>query len=388
MVLIGGVLWVCLTFLYGVFGTGCNRFLDYDLRGRSSSSSSESSASSEGASSSASVSDVGTAFIVTFAAGGGSAVSAQAVSAGGYVREPQGMAREGHVFEGWYTESSFINKWDFAQNTVTENMVLYAYWLPGFTVSNTGEWVAAASAIAGGGDNKNYVINITADFSVAGRITATFGEGSNITVTIRGAGQTLALSGAGNILRAGAAQTIILQDVVLLGSNANTGSLVYVDGVGTVIMHSGKISGNTITDTQDGGGVYVLNQGYFILYGGEISGNTATGNGGGVYVSGTPSSGKGTFTMHGGEISGNHANFSGGGVSVTGTLEISEGVIYGSDAAEDKRNTVLMGEGAALHNNGGTAGYGGYNGTNAGDNFVMLDTTDATIRVEGGVRQQ
>ena len=37
----------------------------------------------------------------------------------------------GYVIEGWYTESTCINQWDFAADTVTGNMTLYVKWIAG-----------------------------------------------------------------------------------------------------------------------------------------------------------------------------------------------------------------------------------------------------------------
>ena len=36
--------------------------------------------------------------------------------------------REEHILEGWYTEASFVNKWDLITDPVTEAMTLYAKW--------------------------------------------------------------------------------------------------------------------------------------------------------------------------------------------------------------------------------------------------------------------
>ena len=36
--------------------------------------------------------------------------------------------RPGHIFGGWYTDTSYLTQWDFGTNTVTSNMRLYAKW--------------------------------------------------------------------------------------------------------------------------------------------------------------------------------------------------------------------------------------------------------------------
>jgi hypothetical protein len=115
-----------------------------------------------------------------------------------------------------------------------------------------------------------------------------------------------------------------------------------VESGGTLEMNAGsKISGNTTF--HNGGGVAVYNGGTFIMSGGDISGNTANSYGGGVY---------GTFTMSGGAISGNTA-YHGGGVYVVyvyGTFtKESGGVIYGSNASDDLKNTAKNGTGHAVY---------------------------------------
>lgn len=152
----------------------------------------------------------------------------------------------------------------------------------------------------------------------------------------------------------------------------NTKGGVLVDGIFT--MNKGTISKNTVTD-DDGAGVYVRN-GSFTMNDGEIIENKTTGfyspysfsgrqgGGGGVYVANhttfTMNGGviskniatehaaggggifvDGTFTMNDGIISGNSTTKSGGGILVAGgtfSKSNAAGVIYGSDAAEDKAN--------------------------------------------------
>lgn len=51
----------------------------------------------------------------------------------GYVIEPTGVNRAGYTFGGWYTSATKQDEttaWDFANNAVTEDVVLYAKWTP------------------------------------------------------------------------------------------------------------------------------------------------------------------------------------------------------------------------------------------------------------------
>jgi hypothetical protein len=302
-----------------------------------------------------------------------------------------------------------------------------------FNVENTNDWNNAVNSIASGGVDKNYVIDVTGDFSIAARTNNTFGNASGINVSLRGEGRTLSLTGNGNMLRIGSNQSMVLRDLTLRGHDSNDNSLVYMSGR-TFTMNGGEISDNTATDntategggvyvaigtftmnggvisgneSDSGGGVYMLD-GNFTMNNGEISGNTTARSyagggvhvengtftmrngkisdnvagsiGGGVYVNG------GTFIMNNGEISNNFSGF-GGGVYTSGTFRIVTGIIYGSNEAEGFRNTVPNGgEGAALYYSFGTAQHGTYDG-NGWNPIGDLDTTDGTIEVVNGVLQ-
>nr|MCR5399901.1 InlB B-repeat-containing protein [Lachnospiraceae bacterium] len=48
---------------------------------------------------------------------------------GDKIAEPTAPSATGYVFDGWYKESSHINKWRFDTDTVTSNITLYAKWV-------------------------------------------------------------------------------------------------------------------------------------------------------------------------------------------------------------------------------------------------------------------
>ena len=113
-------------------------------------------------------------------------------------------------------------------------------------------------------------------------------------------------------------------------ASSKTGRGVYVSS-GTFNMYGGSITGNRATG--DGGGVYKSgSNSSFNMYGGSITGNTANSYGGGVYVDG------GGFTMSGGTIGGtktgetNTATYGGGGVYAKATFEMTGGSITGNNA--------------------------------------------------------
>jgi hypothetical protein len=214
-----------------------------------------------------------------------------------------------------------------------------------FTAGGVTEWNEAIEAIQGGGNDKNYVITLTGSFAIPGnpitytRDDTSFGEDvTGITVSLRGE-KTLSLSSKGSLLRIGSGQTLALWESALQGSSDNNTSLVWVAGSGSLIMHSGEISGNSDR------GVYVSSEGTFTMHGGTISGNSVTGgDGGGVYVSS-----EGTFTMNGGTISGNSGGY-GVGVYVSGgTFTMSGGTISGNSATGN-----IASSGGGVYVSGGT----------------------------------
>jgi hypothetical protein len=66
---------------------------------------------------------------VTFNADGGApAPQPQTVAKGGTITQPEAMTKGAAVFGGWYREAAFINLWNFASDTVTRDITLYAKW--------------------------------------------------------------------------------------------------------------------------------------------------------------------------------------------------------------------------------------------------------------------
>jgi uncharacterized repeat protein (TIGR02543 family) len=68
-------------------------------------------------------------FTVTFEANGGTpAPQKQTIEKGGKVTEPPAMTKANSTLDGWYKETAFSNKWNFATDTVTADITLYAQW--------------------------------------------------------------------------------------------------------------------------------------------------------------------------------------------------------------------------------------------------------------------
>jgi hypothetical protein len=246
-----------------------------------------------------------------------------------------------------------------------------------FSVMDADGWTRARAAIASGGNNKNYLINVTGSVTgVAGVTSPSFGSVSGIRVVLSGGGLALDTGGSlkGSLLRIGANQTVVLRDVTLTGITTNNTSLVYVDG-GDLVMRSGaEITGNTNT-AGNGGGVY-MDGGSITLYGGKISENTVYGNGGGVYCDGA------VLELRGGEISGNSiesgpTHLQGGGIYTrnsstvriySGSVKNNSGSALGFDCHPQgigisMENSILLMEGGFIE---GNTAYSDNNGTGGG----------------------
>ena len=71
-----------------------------------------------------------TVYTVTFNAQGGSAVLPLKVGQGKTIAKPTDPTKASFTFDGWYKESACTTPWNFATDTVTANITLYAKWTP------------------------------------------------------------------------------------------------------------------------------------------------------------------------------------------------------------------------------------------------------------------
>ncbi|MDR1175959.1 MAG: InlB B-repeat-containing protein, partial [Treponema sp.] len=70
-----------------------------------------------------------TYYTVTFDTNGGSAApEAQTVVEGSKATEPAAPTKAGYIFGGWFREMEMVNQWNFATDTVTADITLYAKW--------------------------------------------------------------------------------------------------------------------------------------------------------------------------------------------------------------------------------------------------------------------
>ena len=65
-------------------------------------------------------------YTVTFVTGGGTSVSPQSVEHNGKAVKPDDPEKSGEIFAGWYKDSGFKSAFDFANETITGNITVYA----------------------------------------------------------------------------------------------------------------------------------------------------------------------------------------------------------------------------------------------------------------------
>lgn len=72
---------------------------------------------------------------VTYESNGGSALPNQTVYWGRLIEEPQAPTKVGYSFEGWFTDSSLAERWDFSQDYVSGDVTLFAKWSKTVTIT-------------------------------------------------------------------------------------------------------------------------------------------------------------------------------------------------------------------------------------------------------------
>ncbi len=68
-------------------------------------------------------------YVVTFNSMGGSEVASQRVIEDTLLTEPAAPTMKDHKFVGWYLDTSYATKWDFAKDKVTHDCTLFAKWI-------------------------------------------------------------------------------------------------------------------------------------------------------------------------------------------------------------------------------------------------------------------
>lgn len=68
-------------------------------------------------------------YVVTFNSMGGSEIDSITVEEGVLLTKPTDPTYAGYIFNGWYKDEELQTEWNFATDTVTENITLYAEWI-------------------------------------------------------------------------------------------------------------------------------------------------------------------------------------------------------------------------------------------------------------------
>ena len=122
-------------------------------------------------------------YTVTFETSGGSAVDPVTVDAGSTVSKPADPARSGYAFDGWYTENTYENPYDF-HAAVTGSLTLYAKW-NAIVYSDPTYAVSAPTA-------ENGKIAVSPRYAERGErvtVTLTDSRGNELTLTDKGDGR-------------------------------------------------------------------------------------------------------------------------------------------------------------------------------------------------------
>jgi uncharacterized repeat protein (TIGR02543 family) len=84
-------------------------------------------------------------YTVTFNNNGGSDVPEQIVKNGEKISKPADPTRDGYDFDGWAKANNETSElWNFASETVSADMTLYAKWIEVEEVDNSGVYVAGS----------------------------------------------------------------------------------------------------------------------------------------------------------------------------------------------------------------------------------------------------
>ena len=68
-------------------------------------------------------------YVVTFNSMGGSAIESIMVAEGSLLTKPTEPTYTGYIFDGWFKDEELQTEWNFATDTVTEDITLYAKWI-------------------------------------------------------------------------------------------------------------------------------------------------------------------------------------------------------------------------------------------------------------------
>ena len=297
-----------------------------------------------------------TTYTVTFDSMGGSSVASPTVAEGEVASKPSDPNREGFAFLGWYSDSDFVEVFDFS-TPITKDTTLYAKWIEGTGVS------VLLPTSAG----KYY---LTQDITISETWTVPSGE---TTLDLNGYG--ILMTGRYSVISIGSEASLTINDsgntvhyVTLSEYHATAVSdsgeeTAPSNGTGVVKISGGYIAGGA---TNQGGGINL--RGSLIINGGTLIGNNGTEHGGAIFA-------RGNLTITGGKIIYNTASYQGAGIDFGDkALVITGGTISNNYS---KGNSVSHAGGIHLCTGNGTCTISG--------NPVIKDNSNSTGTVNVGM---
>lgn len=87
-------------------------------------------------------------FLVSFDTNGGSSVDSKYVDYGGKVTEPSSPTKSNFKFDGWYTTGALTTKYDFENNIITNETIIYAGWRTLCSDFSTASWTTIVDNIS------------------------------------------------------------------------------------------------------------------------------------------------------------------------------------------------------------------------------------------------
>ena len=293
---------------------------------------------------------------VTFNANGGkfaddSTAKTESVLHGRTVTAPSASpTRVGNVFVGWYKEEDGTNEWNFTDDTIRSNTIIYAKWSDKaveIKSDEDGAWkklkeeaakTSGVSVIVIEGE-----IKATTDSGNSGEITI----GRNLTIQGKTGAATDKLNANGQnhrIFKVTVGKTLTLKNLTLtkgkpdISDEGSNGGAIFAKG-GTLNMTNCEVKGNK-ADNGGGGGIYATDD-VSTVSSVTISDSTIGGTGADKNESGSNDSGGGicigygcSLTMKNTKVIGNKSDLSGGGIfaDTKSTLSMEHCTVSGNSA--------------------------------------------------------
>ncbi len=195
-------------------------------------------------------------------------------------------------------------------------------------------------------------------FTCSGTITLTRALGIGKNTTIDGTGQSVTISGGGNVQAILSNQVLTLNELTIANGSADT-SLTAGGGIfnlnASLTVTNSTFSGNS---AYAGGGIFT-DRGTVTVTNSKFSGNSASASGGGIFND------AGTVTVTNSTFSGNSAG-SGGGMWSGGTLAMTNSTFSGNSALAaggfGNSETAVLKNTILVNNTGGNCPGGGFDG--------------------------